>query len=137
MQSAERAENFIAETVRAPLKIGTLWADKAFSDDNVGDMKIYDRDISGAAETGVGRVDEARQAERQKRAAGVERGQGGDCVELSGDLERLTRTVSTYAAQRAERVDRLAALYASGDYRPEAAAVSRAMISEALSAGQP
>jgi hypothetical protein len=56
-------------------------------------------------------------------------------VELSSNLGRLSQAISSFSSQRAERVQSLAAEYQSGSYRPDAQATSRAMITDALTAG--
>jgi hypothetical protein len=47
----------------------------------------------------------------------------------------LSQTLANFHQDRASRVSALAAQYHSGTYRPDSAATSRAMVSEALSAG--
>jgi hypothetical protein len=58
-----------------------------------------------------------------------------DRVEFSGIFGRLARTLSTYDTSLANRVQALAAEYQSGNYRPDSAATSQAMVREALAAG--
>jgi hypothetical protein len=47
----------------------------------------------------------------------------------------LSQTLSSFHQDRANRVQALAAQYQSGNYRPDSAATSRGMVSEALAAG--
>jgi hypothetical protein len=47
----------------------------------------------------------------------------------------LSRTLTTYDTSRANHVQALAAQFQSGNYRPDSAATSRGMVSEALAAG--
>jgi len=58
-----------------------------------------------------------------------------DRVEFSGTLSRLSRTLTTFESSRASRVQALAANYQSGSYRPNAAATSKGLIADAMSAG--
>ena len=57
-----------------------------------------------------------------------------DRVEFSGTLSRLSRTLTTFESSRASRVQALAANYQSGSYRPNAAATSKGLIADAMSA---
>ena len=58
-----------------------------------------------------------------------------DRVEFSGTLSRLSRTLTTFESSRASRVQALAANYQNGSYRPNAAATSKGLIADAMSAG--
>jgi anti-sigma28 factor (negative regulator of flagellin synthesis) len=98
------------------------------------DMKVYDRGLTGA--------ESAHTQDVQKlgsNSTGKSSTRGGDAsgdrVEFSGNLGMLSRTLSTYDTSRASRVQALAAQFQSGNYRPDSAATSRGMISEALAAG--
>jgi flagellar biosynthesis anti-sigma factor FlgM len=100
-------------------------------------MKIYDLNLTGgtaAAESG--RAQEAQRLDRASgnRAGGAASG-AGDRVEFSGALGRLAQAMSSFGADRASRVEALAAQYQSGNYRPDAAAVARGMVAESLSTG--
>jgi len=97
-------------------------------------MKIYDSYLGGAAATGAQRTQETQQTERSGGRSAAS-GDGGDRVEFSGSLGQLARVLSSDGSGRAARVQALAAQYQSGAYRPDSAATSRAMITEALSAG--
>jgi hypothetical protein len=54
---------------------------------------------------------------------------------LSGTLSRLSRTLTTFETTQANRVQALAVQYQSGNYRPDSAATSKGLVSEAMSAG--
>ncbi len=99
-------------------------------------MKIYDRSLTGA---GPAETNKAGEAQRTDQASGSKSagasGAGGDRVELSGTLNRLSQALSTSGSGRASKVQQLAAQYQSGNYHPDSAATGRAMISEALAAG--
>ena len=99
-------------------------------------MKIYDQNISGASASQTGRAQEAQNAGRAGagKAAAAEVDPSGDQVAFSGTLSRLSRTLGTFEAGRAERVQALAEQFQAGNYRPDPVGTSRGMISEALSA---
>ena len=99
-------------------------------------MRVNDGNTLGRSTAETGRTPETQKVERgestRTNAAG---GTGGaDRVELSSTLGRLSQAISIYADQRASRVEALAAEYQSGRYVPDAAATSRGLIAEALSA---
>jgi Anti-sigma-28 factor, FlgM len=108
-------------------------ADMTFSQTWHADMKVYDRGLT-AAETG-----NTQDVQKLTSGSGKSANRGadtnGDRVEFSGNLGRLSRTLSTYETSRASRVQSLAAQYQSGNYRPDSAATSRGMLNEALGSG--
>jgi len=89
----------------------------------------------GPAAPEAGRAQETQKVDR----AGVDRSgtvdSGGDRVEFSSSLGRLSQAISTDSAQRASRVQTLAAAYQAGQYRADSQATSQGMITEALAAG--
>jgi anti-sigma28 factor (negative regulator of flagellin synthesis) len=95
-------------------------------------MKIFD--YNGAESlASMGKTQEPQKAERSGSALGgaAKSAQSGDTVEFSAGLGQLSKAISSYGADRSRQVDALAALYQSGNYRPDSVATSRAMISEA------
>lgn len=98
-------------------------------------MKIYDSNLSGAGTTGAQRTQEMQPVDRSSAGRSAAAGQGGDRVEFSGTLGRLSRVLSDFQSDRAGRVQALAAQYQSGTYRPDSKAISSAMISDALGGG--
>ena len=98
-------------------------------------MRIYDRNLTGAAGTEAGRTQEAQ---RPENTAGGSRTTAGshheDRVEFSQSLGRVSQALARDASGRAAKLQALTASYQNGTYRPDAAAVSRAMVSDALSA---
>ena len=99
-------------------------------------MKINDPNLSGAAAAETHRSQETQQTGRT--GSGRSSGSGadsGDRVELSGNLGRLSRALSSFRSDRATQVQSLTAQYQTGSYRPDSAATSRGMVSEALDAG--
>lgn len=99
-------------------------------------MRIYDRDLTGAAPAEAGRSAEAQKLGREGGLSGSRQsgGEGNDRVEFSNNLERLSRAMTSFGAQQANRVQELSTLYDSGQYKVEAAAVSKAMVESALAA---
>jgi hypothetical protein len=59
-----------------------------------------------------------------------------DSVEFSSTLGGLSRAVADDSAQRQSRVQTVAAAYQSGRYQFNSLATSKAMIADAVSAGQ-
>jgi hypothetical protein len=100
-------------------------------------MKIYDRDLTGAPATGSGRAQETRKTggEGGSSASRASASQSGDRVEFSSGLGQLSRALGAFGADRASRVQSLTAQYQSGSYQADSLGTSRAMISEALTAG--
>jgi hypothetical protein len=95
-------------------------------------MKVYDRGLT-AAETG--HTQDVQKLTSGAGKSGVKSDDAsGDRVEFSGTLGRLSRTISAYESARGSRVQALAAQYQSGNYRPDSAATSRGMLTEALGA---
>ena len=96
-------------------------------------MRIYDTNLTGTSAAETGRSQETQKTERggQGQSSRIG-GLGSDHVELSGALGRLSHALVSFQQDRASRVQALAAQYQSGNYRPDAAAISRGMISEAL-----
>jgi hypothetical protein len=101
-------------------------------------MRIYDRNLTGtsAAESG-----QAQKTQNLSRAGSdTSPASGGmdgsnDRVEFSGTMSRLSRALATFESTRANRVQALAVEYQSGKYKPDPAATSKGLVSEALSAG--
>ncbi len=100
-------------------------------------MRVYDRNPAGAAAAETGKTQESGKADAAgSRSSSRSGAGGGDRVELSGTLERLSRALGESGNQRAQRVESLAAVYAAGQYRADPNAVSKAMVSEALVSGE-
>ncbi len=94
-------------------------------------MRIQDLNLAGAgaaASQGAQKVE--REAALQQNSAVA---RDGDHVALSGLTGSLGRTLAADSAQRAQRVESLAALYQAGNYKVDAGKVGGAMIQEAVS----
>jgi hypothetical protein len=110
----------------------------SFSQSWRGGMKIYDTNLTGSSASETGRAQETQKLHR----AGTDKtpARGGvdgssDRVEFSGTLSRLSRALTTFESSRASRIQTLAAEYQKGSYKPDSAATSKGMVSEALSTG--
>jgi hypothetical protein len=103
-------------------------------------MRIDDRKLTGPTPAGTGR---AQETEKSNRNQGIQTGTNaagttGDRVELSSILETLSRAMSAFGTERANRVPALAAQYQSGSYYyADSAATADSMVSEALLAAGP
>jgi anti-sigma28 factor (negative regulator of flagellin synthesis) len=96
-------------------------------------MRIYDRNLTGTAAAESGRAQKTDRFETG--SAGGAAGSGGDRVELSSTLGRLAKVLGADHSDRASKVAALAAQYQSGNYRSNPAAISRGMVTDAISAG--
>ena len=100
-------------------------------------MRVYDRNLTGAGAAESGRAGETQRADRFTSSAGTSGSTvpGGDRVELSSSLGRLSATLAGFTAGHSAKVHALTEQYQSGTYRVDAAATSRAMVGEALLGG--
>ena len=100
-------------------------------------MRIYDTNLTGASAAETGRAQELQRVEQggSTRTSGANSGEGSDRVEFSGGLGKLSQTLSSFKQDRAAHIQALEAQYQSGKYRPDSAAISRRMVTEALGAG--
>jgi anti-sigma28 factor (negative regulator of flagellin synthesis) len=98
-------------------------------------MRVYDRDLTGAAAES-GRSQETHKADRGATTTSSQAGSASeDTVALSGGLASLSRVLASHGAQRAGRVQQLAAQFQAGSYQPDSLAISQGMVAEALSGG--
>jgi len=100
-------------------------------------MKIYDQNLTGTSAAETGRAQETQNLNRAGTGKSPTRGVDGsnDSVEFSGTLSRLSRTLTTFEPIRASRIQALALEYQSGNQKPDSAATSKGLVSEAISAG--
>jgi hypothetical protein len=94
-------------------------------------MRVHDQNLTGASSAATGRATETQKTDRSGGASSISRS-GTDHIELSGALGSISRALAADGGGRAARVQELAAAYQSGRYHPDAAATSRAMVSDAL-----
>ena len=97
-------------------------------------MRVDDRNLTGAAPAQSGRAQQTAKSTRNQaaRTGTAATDKTGDRVELSSTLETLSRAMSAFGSERANRVQALAAQYQSGGYHADSAATARGMVSEAL-----
>jgi len=99
-------------------------------------MRVYDRDLTGAAAAESGRSQETQKADRDTTTTSSQPGSAsGDRVELSSGLAGLSRALAAYGTDRASKVQQLTAQFQSGTYQPSSLAISQGMVAEALSGG--
>src|ERR1039457_5271329 len=100
-------------------------------------MRIYDRNQTGASAAETGQAQNTQNLNRAGSDSSPTRAGDGtnDRVVLSGTMSRLSRALATFESSRANRVQALPVEYQSGKYKPDPAATSKGLVSEALSAG--
>ncbi len=103
-------------------------------------MKIYDRNLTGTSASETGQAQETQSLNRTgKSTSHTRQGVDGsnDRVEFSGTLGQLSRALTSFESSRAQRVQALAADYRNGNYKPDSAATSKGLVTDAMSAGLP
>jgi anti-sigma28 factor (negative regulator of flagellin synthesis) len=97
-------------------------------------MTINDRNLTGTTPAEAGRSQETQKSNRNQgvRTGTAASDKTGDRVELSSTLATLSRAISAFGSERANRVQALTGQYQSGSYHPDSAATARGMVSEAL-----
>ena len=100
-------------------------------------MRINDLNLTGATAAQSGAMQETKAVTREgSSSSGASRSGGsGDRVEFSSTLTSVSKALSSFGADRSEKVQALAAQYQSGNYHPDSLATAKGMVSEALSAG--
>jgi len=98
-------------------------------------MKVVDRNLNSGSPVESGRAQETHRASTTTGSAAATQAGGGDQVQFSNTLGSLARAMSTFNANRASKVQALAAQYQSGTYRANSQATSRTMVAHALTAG--
>ena len=99
-------------------------------------MRIYDRDLTGAAAAESGRSQETQRTDREATSApSGAAGGSGDRVELSSGFASVARAISSLQAGRAGMVQSLTMQFQSGNYQPDSLATSQGIIAEAMSGG--
>jgi len=93
-------------------------------------MRVNDRNPLGPVAAETGRTPETQKPDPGQGPVPTA-DSGGDRVELSSVLGRLSLAISSFGAQQASRVTALTADYQAGRYLPDSLATSRGMISEA------
>ena len=97
-------------------------------------IRIQNDGIAGTAAPHVAQT--AGTAHTTAGVAGAGKGAGsGDQVDLSSLSGAVSSQLSALASKQADRVSQLTALYAKGQYQLDATHLSRALISNGISAG--
>lgn len=95
-------------------------------------MKIISQDLSQLGAAGAAGAQETQKSGSGR--GGARSCGGGDHVSFSSTLGSLSRAMSSDASSRQAKVQALAAQYQAGAYKPDSVAISRGLMSEALSA---
>jgi anti-sigma28 factor (negative regulator of flagellin synthesis) len=96
-------------------------------------MKVNDSVLSQAAASQPGKTRESEAvAAGAGRKGSAAQPQDGDRVQLSNLSGRLLEISAVQSAERDARIERLAADYRAGRYQPDALAVSRGIVDEAM-----
>jgi len=95
-------------------------------------MRITNQNLTGASTAGASNSQEVQKSGNSS-ASSATTGAGGDTVELSSTMGSLSRALQSFGSSRASLVQSLAAQYQSGTYQVDSAAISRGIVSEALS----
>jgi Anti-sigma-28 factor, FlgM len=97
-------------------------------------MRVDDRNLNGVAGLQTGQTPDTHGAQRAGSTSGsqVSESHGGDRVEISGTAGLVSQALGAGSAERAQRIQQLAANYRSGNYQPNSLATSRAIVQDAL-----
>src|SRR5882672_3265487 len=97
-------------------------------------MRVDDRNLNGAGGPQPGRAPAAYETGRAGSTTGaqVTETAGGDRAEISSVAGTVSQAITTHAADRAQRVEKLAAAYRSGQYSVSAQSASQALVRDAL-----
>jgi flagellar biosynthesis anti-sigma factor FlgM len=95
-------------------------------------MRVTNQNLTGAASAGTSNTQDVQKSGNSSSSSATANA-GGDTVELSSTMGSLSRAMQSFGSSRTSQVQSLAAQYQSGTYKVDSAAISRGMISEALS----
>jgi hypothetical protein len=97
-------------------------------------MRVEDRNLNGAGGPQPGRAPETHEAGRLGSTVGAQISEtaGGDRAEISSLAGAVSQAVTAHAAERAQRVGKLAAEYRAGQYKVSARSSSQALVRDAL-----
>jgi anti-sigma28 factor (negative regulator of flagellin synthesis) len=96
-------------------------------------MRVNDHNnLTGASAAEAGRTQEISRADGAAASRTSSSRSGGDRVELSSTSASVSRAMTAHHSDRAAKVQALSEQYQRGNYRPDAVATSRAMVSDAL-----
>ena len=97
-------------------------------------MRVEDRNLNGAAGPQSGRTQEAHSPDASATAPGTGNSgvAGADRAEISSLAGRVSDALSVNAAERTQRIAKLAQEFKQGRYSVDSHATSQAIIQEAL-----
>jgi anti-sigma28 factor (negative regulator of flagellin synthesis) len=98
-------------------------------------MKVVDRNLNSGSAVESGRAQETQRASSTTGSTAAKQTSSGDRVEFSNTLGGLARAMSAFATNNASNVQALSAQYQKGTYQADSQATSRAMVAQALTAG--
>ena len=100
-------------------------------------MRVNDQNGRGNALTQTNGTSSVSRADRNGDAKPASTaGSGSDSVQISGLAGQLSKTMQAGSGNRAQRVSELTQAVRSGTYQVDGAAVSRAMVDQALAMGK-
>jgi hypothetical protein len=97
-------------------------------------MRVEDRNLNGPGGLQPGHAAEPHEAGRLGSTVGAQISEtaGGDRAEISSVAGTVSQAITTHAAERAQRVGKLAAEYRAGQYNVSARSASQALVRDAL-----
>ena len=97
-------------------------------------MRVEDRNLNGPGGLQPGHATEPHEAGRLGSTVGAQVSEtaGGDRAEISSVAGTVSQAITTHAAERAQRVGKLAAEYRAGQYNLSARSASQALVQDAL-----
>jgi anti-sigma28 factor (negative regulator of flagellin synthesis) len=98
-------------------------------------IRIQNDSLAGTAASETSRTQDVVQIGGKGSRSGSRIGSSSDSVEISSLSGQIANASSAAEATQASRVRQLAALYSSGRYQVDSAALSSALVSHAIQAG--
>jgi anti-sigma28 factor (negative regulator of flagellin synthesis) len=95
-------------------------------------MRVTEHNTTGTSAAEAGRPEEAHRSDSGAQSRAATSKSGSDRVELSSTSASVSRSMAAHRSERDAKVHELAAQYQTGRYRPDSAATSRGMVSEAM-----
>lgn len=99
-----------------------------------GNMRIENQNLNGAAGLQPGRANETSNVDTLNSTTSTQGSgsTGADRAEISNLAGSLSQTLGNQAVGRAQRIQELAQQYSAGTYKPDARAVSSALVDDAI-----
>ncbi len=97
-------------------------------------MRIDNQNLNGATGIQPGRPNETTSVDNLTSTPATQGSgsAGGDSADISSLAGNLSQTLASQAVGRAQRIQELAQQYSAGTYRPDARAVSSALVEDAI-----